>query len=106
MENTKTPNYTQEQTLELVQKYKAGTSVEDLANLMGRSTRSVVAKLSREGVYQSKQKAQAAVKVTKLDLIKGISTQLGLDWQAMQALEAVDKQTLLLLKVAVEQNIP
>ncbi len=105
MENTKTPNYTQEQTLELVQKYKAGTSVEDLANLMGRSTRSVVAKLSREGVYQSKQKAQAAVKVTKLDLIKGISTQLGLDWQAMQALEAVDKQTLLLLKVAVEQNI-
>ena len=106
MENTKTPNYTQEQTLELVQKYKAGTSVEDLANLMGRSTRSVVAKLSREGVYQSKQKAQAAVRVTKLDLIKGISTQLGLDWQAMQALEAVDKQTLLLLKVAVEQNIP
>lgn len=51
----KTANYTPEQTLQLVADYKAGTSVEDIAKAMGKSVRSIVAKLSREGVYQKKE---------------------------------------------------
>ena len=50
----KTLNYTAEQTAKLVAEYKAGTSVESLAESLGKSVRSIVAKLSREGVYQKK----------------------------------------------------
>lgn len=47
-------NYTQEQTQQIVSEYQAGIAVEAIAEKMGRSVRSVVAKLSREGVYQKK----------------------------------------------------
>jgi hypothetical protein len=51
----KTVNYTEEQTLKLVADYKAGVQVEEIAKAMGKSVRSIVAKLSREGVYQKKE---------------------------------------------------
>lgn len=54
MAEAKVVNYTPEQTLKLVQDYQAGTSVEALAESLGKTVRSVVAKLSREGVYQKK----------------------------------------------------
>ena len=50
-------NYTPEQTAQIVAEYKAGTSVESLAEALGKSVRSIVAKLSREGVYQKKEYA-------------------------------------------------
>ena len=50
----KTVNYTPEQTLALVSDYVAGVSVETLAQNLGKSVRSVVAKLSREKVYVAK----------------------------------------------------
>ena len=50
----KTVNYTPEQTLKMVADYKSGVSVETLAQNLGKSVRSIVAKLSREGVYQKK----------------------------------------------------
>jgi len=50
----KTQNYTPEQTLAMVAQYTAGGSVETIALAMGKSVRSVVAKLSREGVYVAK----------------------------------------------------
>ena len=51
---TKTVNYTQDQVEKLVVAYQSGQSVESIADGMGKSVRSVVAKLSREGVYQAK----------------------------------------------------
>ena len=50
----KTVNYTPEQTLALVADYTAGVSVETIAQNLGKSVRSVVAKLSREKVYVAK----------------------------------------------------
>lgn len=50
----KTPNYTEEQTAKMVADYKAGVTVESIAETLGKSVRSVVAKLSREKVYQAK----------------------------------------------------
>jgi len=50
----KTVNYTESDTLALVQRYQAGETVEALAEAFAKSTRSIVAKLSREGVYQKK----------------------------------------------------
>ena len=47
-------NYTPEQTLNMVADYTAGKTVEVIALNMGKSVRSVVAKLSREKVYQKK----------------------------------------------------
>ena len=50
----KTQNYTPEQTQQIVQFYQDGQSVEMIAEAVGKSVRSVVAKLSREGVYKAK----------------------------------------------------
>jgi hypothetical protein len=47
-------NYTPEQTLAMVADYVSGVSVETLAQNLGKSVRSVVAKLSREKVYVAK----------------------------------------------------
>lgn len=50
----KTVNYTAEQTTAMVADYTAGVTVEAIAQNLGKSVRSVVAKLSREGVYKAK----------------------------------------------------
>lgn len=52
---SKIVNYTPEQTLQMVADYQAGVSVETIAMNMGKTVRSVVAKLSREKVYIAKQ---------------------------------------------------
>ncbi len=60
--NAKTVNYTAEQTAELVSAYVANPTketVEKFAVAFAKHTRSIIAKLSREGVYVK------AVRVTK-----------------------------------------
>lgn len=52
---TKAVNYTAEQTQQIVDAYNAGIAVESIAETMGKSVRSIVAKLSREGVYKKKE---------------------------------------------------
>lgn len=47
-------NYTPEQTVAMVADYQAGMTVQDIAEKMGKTVRSVVAKLSREKVYVAK----------------------------------------------------
>lgn len=51
----KTVNYTPEMTAQMVADYKGGVTVETIAQNLGKTVRSVVAKLSREGVYQKKE---------------------------------------------------
>ena len=51
---TKAVNYTPEQTAQMVSDYSNGTTVEAIAEKMGKTVRSVVAKLSREKVYVAK----------------------------------------------------
>lgn len=48
-------NYTPEQTQKMVADYTAGVSVEMIAQELGKTVRSVVAKLSREKVYKAKE---------------------------------------------------
>ena len=50
----KVVNYTPEQTAQMVTDYKAGVTVETIAQNLGKTVRSVVAKLSREKVYVAK----------------------------------------------------
>jgi hypothetical protein len=51
----KVVNYTPEQTAKMVADYAQGVTVESIAESMGKTVRSVVAKLSREGVYRKKE---------------------------------------------------
>ena len=53
---TKAVNYTAEQTAQMVADYAAGVSTDAIATKLGKTVRSVVAKLSREGVYQKKER--------------------------------------------------
>ena len=65
---SKVVNYTPEQTLKMVADYQAGATVETIAENMGKTVRSVVAKLSREGVYQKKvYKTKTGETVVKKD---------------------------------------
>ena len=50
----KTVNYTPEQTTKMVADYVNGVTVETIAENLGKTVRSVVAKLSREKVYKAK----------------------------------------------------
>ena len=51
----KTVNYTPEQTAKMVSDYAAGVTVADIAKELGKTARSVIAKLSREKVYKAKE---------------------------------------------------
>jgi Golgi nucleoside diphosphatase len=53
MTTTKT-TYTVEQTQELVAAYAVNKNVDELAMQFGKSVRSIISKLSREGVYEKK----------------------------------------------------
>ena len=64
----KTVNYTPEQTTKMVADYQAGVTVDQIAEALGKSVRSIVAKLSREGVYQKKTyKTKTGEAVVKKD---------------------------------------
>lgn len=51
----KTVNYTPEMTEKVLAAYAAGETVETIAEMAGKTVRSIVAKLSREGVYRKKE---------------------------------------------------
>ena len=51
----KAVNYTAEQTAKIIADYQAGVAVDQIASAMGKTVRSIVAKLSREKVYVAKQ---------------------------------------------------
>ena len=91
-EATKT-NYTPEQTLELVNLYKAGETVETIATHLGKSTRSIVAKLSREGVYQAKTKTTKP-RVRKADLVDRLALICGVAPEIFESLEKANQDVL------------
>ena len=64
----KTINYTPEQTAQIVADYQNGVTTEQIAEKLGKSVRSIVAKLSREGVYKKKEyKTKTGQTVVKKD---------------------------------------
>ena len=80
-------NYTAEMTAQVVEMYKAGEAVEAIANAVGRTARSVIAKLSREGVYESKAKTAGAKRVTKADLVAKLAEAAGIEKDELETLE-------------------
>ena len=90
----KTINYTEAQVLQIVEGYKAGEPTEALALKVGKTVKSVVAKLVREGVYKS-TKTQAKARITKADLINKIAQELNLE---VTQLESFEKATFAALE--------
>ena len=74
MADAKKVNYTPELTAQIVSDYQAGTPVDEIAEIVGKSVRSVRSKLVREGVYVAKEKVATRVNVgpTKKDLLRSL----------------------------------
>jgi len=87
-------NYTQEQTLEVVSKYQSGMPVEMIAREMGKTTRSIVAKLSREGVYVAKSKTKAPSRVKKAELVDKLAAACGVPSELFESLEKANHEVL------------
>lgn len=96
MMTTKAVNYTPEQTLKMVADYQAGTTVETIANELGKTVRSIVAKLSREKVYVAKtyvSKTGEAV-IKKDSVADYIGDALGLGEADTESLTKANKNAL------------
>ena len=89
--------YTAEQAAQMVADYKVGISVEAIAATVGKSVRSVIAKLSREGVYVAKGKANGSAVVRKAQMIEAIAARLGVPAEKLESLEKATKEALELL---------
>jgi hypothetical protein len=88
MASEKTVTYTAEQTTALVEGYTSGQTVEALATALGKSVRSVVAKLSREGVYKAKAKAEGTpARLTKAQLVSLVEGALDMPKGTFESLE-------------------
>jgi hypothetical protein len=92
----KTVNYTPEQTAQIITDYQAGITVEAIALTLGKSARSIVAKLSREKVYQKKTYvSKTGETVVKKDEVSDyIGEALGLNEADVTSLTKANKTAL------------
>ena len=79
--------YTAEQAAELVERYTEGESVETLAAAFGKTARSVIAKLSREGVYKSASKVEGAHRMTKAEYLVEAEKALQMEVGSLASME-------------------
>jgi hypothetical protein len=93
--------YTPEQTEQIVSAYTSGQPIEQIALMVGKSTRSVIAKLSREGAYVAKAKTSAASRVTKAMLVAAIAAKIGASEEAIESLEKATHEALELVANAL-----
>ena len=107
----KVVNYTPEQTASMVETYLANPSketVETLAAEMGKTVRSVVAKLSREKVYVSKtyetKKGEKPVK--KDSMADAIGSILNLSEAEADSLAKANKMALAKIFAALANSVP
>lgn len=100
----KNVNYTADQVSQMVADYQAGQSVESIAEAMGKSVRSIVAKLSREGVYQAKSYvSKTGEKPVKKDLVADqIANILQLTEAEADSLTKANKTALLKILVGLQ----
>lgn len=101
-ETVKTVNYTAEQTAKMIADYKAGVSVEAIATEVGRSVRSVVAKLAREQVYKAKGKETAGKReMLKAEMVDEIAKLVGRDAEVLESLEKATGTALMAVLTAL-----
>jgi hypothetical protein len=92
--------YTKEITDKIVQDYKSGITVAQIANTLSVPDRSIIAKLSSLGVYQKKTyvNKRGEVPVKKYEMIEELAQLLEVPSDQLESLEKVNKSVLILLK--------
>lgn len=107
----KVVNYTPEQTASVIEQYLSGVTVETIATALGKSTRSIVAKLSRElkgteNEYKAKTyKTKTGEAVAKKDdLADKIGELLGASANDTDSLTKVNKTMLKLILDRLEYS--
>jgi hypothetical protein len=98
-------NYTDEQTRYIVEYYQMHPTmqtVQTLAENLGKSTKSIIGKLSREGVYERSvyKNKSGDLPVTKAEICNNIAENLGLEIEHLVGLEKAPKSTLSKLEQA------
>ena len=96
-------NYPREQTDYIVGVYESEPTMEtvnELADELEKSPKSIIGKLSREGVYKRNVyvSKSGCAPVTKTELVSTIAYALGLETESLEGLEKAPKQVLLLLE--------
>lgn len=106
--STKTPNYTPEQETVMQADYLAGVTVETIALSLGKSARSVVAKLSRLGVYKAKvYTTKTGEKVQKKDeTADAIGAVLKMTEAEIESLTKANKTALVKIFTALANSVP
>ena len=100
-------NYNEQTTQYMLEKYTADPTrqtVEDLAEELSRSVKSIIGKLSREGVYRREiyKTKTGELPVTKVEIVSDIADNLGIEVESLSGLEKAPKATLKKLKEALE----
>ena len=103
-------NYSSQIVSEMIELYTSDPSretVEKLADAYGRSVKSIIGKLSKEGVYQkSEYLTKTGEKpVTKSQLVQEIQNILGMASENLLGLEKAPKNTLKSLHSALVLNL-
>ena len=98
MQNKYVP-YTPEQSKEIITRYAAGDSIESISKDLGRSSRSIIAKLVHDKVYKSKTKLP--IRLTKAALVVNIADMLNITVESIETLESATHDSLLTLNEAV-----
>ena len=103
----KTVNYTPEMTASLVEAYKANpteATVKEFAGTFNKTVKSIVAKLSKEGVYVKKEykTKKGETPVSKATLVAVLAEKAGKSAEAFDSLEKANKAVLEALVAAFE----
>lgn len=104
----KTVNYTPEMTVAMLKAYAEGSTVESIAESMGKTVRSVVAKLSREGVYRKKEYVSKTGErpVKKDATADAIGTVVGLSEGEVDSLTKANKGALIKILAHLKGELP
>lgn len=99
-------NYTESETESMVRLYSEEpnpATVEKLADMLGRSKKSIIGKLSREGVYRREVYVTKTGEkpITKMEIVEDIAAGLELEVQQLSGLEKAPKTVLKLLEAHI-----
>ena len=99
-------SYTEQITKELIEAYEdepTRETVEKLAQVYDKSIKSIIGKLSREGVYRREiyKSKTGDIPITKVEIVHNIANELGIEAEALEGLEKSPKAALQRLEQAV-----
>lgn len=100
----KTVNYTAEMTAKAIDLYQEGVAIDEIADAIGKSVRSVRSKLVREGVYVAQPKAQArkSDEPTKKELLRDLEDALPSDFP-INGMMGATKEAIVALMGVIKQ---